>query len=35
MIQFLTGTLFGVLIGIIAICLCATAGEADTQMGLK
>lgn len=35
MIQFITGTIFGGLIGIVAMCLCTSAGEADKQMGLK
>lgn len=35
MIQFLSGTLFGGLIGIVAMCLCTAAGEADKRTGLK
>lgn len=35
MIQFIAGTMFGGLIGIVAMCLCTAAGEADKQMGLK
>ncbi|MBR1383802.1 MAG: DUF3789 domain-containing protein [Ruminococcus sp.] len=35
MIQFIAGTMFGGLIGVVAMCLCQAAGEADRHMGLK
>ena len=35
MIQFIAGIFVGVLIGVIAMCLCQAAGKADEQMGLK
>ena len=35
MIQFIAGTILGGVIGIVAMCLCTAAGEADKQMSLK
>lgn len=35
MILFITGTILGGVIGIVAMCLCTAAGESDKQMGLK
>ncbi|MBQ9461649.1 MAG: DUF3789 domain-containing protein [Clostridia bacterium] len=35
MIQFITGTMFGGLIGIVAMCLCTAAGGSDKRTGLK
>ncbi len=35
MIQFILGMITGSVTGVIVMCLCITAGEADRQMGLK
>ena len=35
MIQFIAGTFFGTIMGVVIMCLCQAAGKADEQMGLK
>jgi len=35
MIRFILGTMFGGLLGILTMCLCIMAGEAEKQFGLK
>lgn len=35
MIQFILGTLVGVTVGVIAMCLCVASGEEDKRNGLK
>lgn len=35
MIQFLVGTIVGATLGVITMCLCIAAGEADKSTGNK
>ena len=35
MIQFIAGLFLGSLLGVVAMCLCTAAGEADKQIGIK
>ena len=35
MIQFIAGAVLGGLLGVVTMCLCTAAGEANKQMGVK
>ena len=35
MIKFVAGVMLGSLVGVVTMCLCAAAGEADKRMKIK
>ena len=35
MIKFIVGTVLGSIVGVVSMCLCFIAGEADRKNGMK
>lgn len=35
MIKFIVGAMLGSMVGVVTMCLCAAAGEADKRMKIK
>lgn len=35
MMQFIAGSLFGAMVGVVTMCLCITASESDRRSGNK
>ncbi|MBR1824652.1 MAG: DUF3789 domain-containing protein [Ruminococcus sp.] len=35
MIKFIAGTVLGGIVGVVSMCLCFIAGEADRENGMK